>query len=68
MFPFPYLNIFDRGVPSASVRVADESRFEEPDEVGFVSLGSQHRGEYLLREDGREGGEGFVRETFVNNN
>jgi hypothetical protein len=38
IFPFPCQNIsiFGRAVPSASVRVADESRFEEPDEVGFV--------------------------------
>jgi hypothetical protein len=52
IFLFPYLNMFDRGVPSASARVTDESRFEEPDEVGFVCWGSQHRGEYLVKEDG----------------
>jgi hypothetical protein len=42
VFPFPYLNIFNRGVPSAFVRVSDESRFEKPDEVGFVCRGSEH--------------------------
>jgi hypothetical protein len=52
IFSFPYLNIFDR-VPSASVRVADDSKFEEPNEVGFVCRGSQHRREYLVREDGK---------------
>jgi hypothetical protein len=52
IFPFPYLNLLDRGVPSASVCVSDESRFEEPDKVGFMGGGSQHRGEYLIREDG----------------
>jgi hypothetical protein len=52
IFPFPCLNIFHRVVSSASVRVADEYRFEEPDEVGFVCRGSQHRGEYLVRKDG----------------
>jgi hypothetical protein len=52
IFPFPYLNLFDRGVSSACACVPDESRLEEPDEVGFECRGSQHRGEYLVREDG----------------
>jgi hypothetical protein len=33
---FSYLNLFNRGVSSASVRVSDVSRFEEFDNVGFV--------------------------------
>jgi hypothetical protein len=52
VFPFPYLNLFDRGVTSAAVCVSDESRFEKPDEVGFVCRGSQRGGEYLGKEDG----------------
>jgi hypothetical protein len=36
-FPFPYLNIFIRGVTASSVRMSDESRFEKPDEVRGVS-------------------------------
>jgi hypothetical protein len=32
IFPFPYLDISN----SAAVRMSDESRFEEPNEVGFV--------------------------------
>jgi hypothetical protein len=43
VFPFPYLNTFSQGVTSAAVRVSDESRFEKPDEVGFVGRGSQPR-------------------------
>jgi hypothetical protein len=57
IYPFPYLYLFYRGVPSASVRAADKFRFEEPEEVGFVCRGSQHRGEYLVKEDGWAGGE-----------
>jgi hypothetical protein len=33
VFPFSYLN---RGVTSSSVRMSDNSRFEESDEVGFM--------------------------------
>jgi hypothetical protein len=36
LFPFPYLDLFNSGVTSIAVRMPDESRFEEPDEVGFV--------------------------------
>jgi hypothetical protein len=68
IFPFPSLNLFDRGIPSTSARVADEFRFEEPDEVGFVSQGLRHRVEYLVKEDGMARGEGVGLETFVNNN
>jgi hypothetical protein len=45
VFPFPYLNLFHRGVSSSAVGVTDESRFEKPDEVGFVYRGSQRGGE-----------------------
>jgi hypothetical protein len=68
VFPLPYLNLFYRGVPSAFAHVADESRFEEQDEVVFVSRGSRHRGEYLVREDGGARSEGVGRETFASNN
>jgi hypothetical protein len=49
---FLYLIIFARGVTSAAVWVSDDSRFEKPDEVGFVCRGSQREGEYFGREDG----------------
>jgi hypothetical protein len=39
IFPSPYMNIFNRGVTAATVCVADESRFEKPDKVGFVCRG-----------------------------
>jgi hypothetical protein len=42
VLPFPHLTFFYRGVSSSSVRVCDESRFEEPDEVGFMCRGSKH--------------------------
>jgi hypothetical protein len=47
--PFPYLNLFNRGVATSGVRVTDELGFEEVDEVGFVSVGSERGGEYYLR-------------------
>jgi hypothetical protein len=47
--------------------MADVSRFLEPDKVGIVCRGSQHRGEYLVKEDGMEWGEGVGREAFVSN-
>jgi hypothetical protein len=40
LLPLPYLNLFDRRVTVATVCVADESRFEEADEIGFVCRGS----------------------------
>jgi hypothetical protein len=40
ILPFPYLNLFYRGVSAATVCVADESRLEEADEVRFVRRGS----------------------------
>jgi hypothetical protein len=43
VLPFPYLNLFLRGVSAATVCVTDVSRFEESDKVGFVCRGS-HRG------------------------
>jgi hypothetical protein len=39
ILPFPYLSLFNRGVSSSAVGVSDESRFEKPDEVRFVSRG-----------------------------
>jgi hypothetical protein len=48
--------------------VADKYRFEEPDQVGFVCRGLQHRGEYVFRVDGKARGEGVGREAFVNTN
>jgi hypothetical protein len=36
LFPFPFLNLFNRGVTSAAACVYDQSRFEKPDEVGYV--------------------------------
>jgi hypothetical protein len=41
LLPFPYLNLFNRGVSAATVCVTDVSRFEESDKVGFVCRGSQ---------------------------
>jgi hypothetical protein len=38
---------FYLGGPSASVRLADESRFEEPDEVGFVCRDLKTEGRLL---------------------
>jgi hypothetical protein len=38
IFPFPYMNLFNRGVTSSAVCVSDESRFKESDEVGYSSL------------------------------
>jgi hypothetical protein len=52
VLPFPYLNLFNRGVSAATVRVADESRFEDSDEVGFVCAGSQREGEDFGGKDG----------------
>jgi hypothetical protein len=52
MFPFPYLNLCDRGVTSAAVCVSDESRIEKPDEVGFMCRGFQRGGEHLGMENG----------------
>jgi hypothetical protein len=40
IFPFSYPNLINRGVTSAAVRMSDESRFEEPDEVEFMRGGS----------------------------
>jgi cbb3-type cytochrome oxidase subunit 3 len=37
----PYLNIFNLGVSSSAVRKSNKSRFEESNEVGFVSGGTQ---------------------------
>jgi hypothetical protein len=42
VFPFPYLNLCNGGVTSTAVCMSNESRFEEPDEVSFVSGGSQY--------------------------
>jgi hypothetical protein len=50
---FPYLNLFNRGVSAATVRVTDVSMFEDSDEVGFVCRGSQLGGENLGGEDSR---------------
>jgi hypothetical protein len=36
VLPFPYLNLFNRGVSAAAVCVTDVSRFEEADKVGFM--------------------------------
>jgi hypothetical protein len=47
VFPFPYLNMFDRGVSSSAVLMADEAGFEEADEAGFMCRGMHSRGEYL---------------------
>ena len=40
ILPFPYLNLFYGCVTAATVCVANESRFEEADKVGFVCGGS----------------------------
>jgi hypothetical protein len=53
VLPFPYLNLFNRGVSVATVSVTDVARFEEADKVGFVCGGSQRGGEDLGGEDGR---------------
>jgi hypothetical protein len=44
VFPFPYLNLFKRGVSSTAVRMFDESRFEELNEAGLVSRGLNTKG------------------------
>jgi hypothetical protein len=56
LFPFPYLDLFNRGVSSAIVCVTDVSRFEESDKVGFVCQGPQRGGENLVPKDGRAWG------------
>ena len=45
VFPFPYLNFFDRRVSTAAVVVANEARFEEAYEIGFMCRGTQLRRE-----------------------
>jgi hypothetical protein len=40
VFSFPYLNLFSRRISSSAVRVSSEFRFEESDEVRFVSGGT----------------------------
>jgi hypothetical protein len=44
VFPFPYPNLFNRGVTSSAVRVPDESRFKESDEVGLCAGGLNDEG------------------------
>jgi hypothetical protein len=55
IFPFPNLNFLDRGIPSASVCVPDESRFEEPDKVLLVCQGSQATPRGVSRQKGLHG-------------
>ena len=45
VFPLPYLNFFDRRVSTAAVVVANEARFEEAYEIGFMCRGTQRRRE-----------------------
>jgi hypothetical protein len=60
-FLIHYLNLFDRAVPSASVRVAYKSSFEEPCEVGFLFRGLNTEGgissRRVARHEVRESGE-----------
>jgi hypothetical protein len=41
VFPFAYLNIFNRRVATTDVGVLNESRFLEADTIGFVRGGSK---------------------------
>jgi hypothetical protein len=56
ILPFPYLNLFNRRVSAATVRVTDVSRFDESDEVAFVCGGSQRGGDNIGGENGRAQG------------
>jgi hypothetical protein len=44
ILPFPYFDLFNRGVATSGIRVADEHGFEESDEVEHVSEGSERGG------------------------
>jgi hypothetical protein len=49
VLPFPYLDLFNRGVSAAAVCVTDVSRFEESDEksglcAGDLSAGGENLG------------------------
>jgi hypothetical protein len=69
IFPFfSQIKSFDRGVSAASVRVANESRFEEADEVEFVCRRSHNKGEYIVRENDMARDESVGREAFVSKN
>ena len=56
VLPFPYLNLFDGCVTTATIGVTNESGFEDADEVRFVCRGTKHGGENLRGEDSGAGG------------
>jgi hypothetical protein len=39
VLPFPYMDLFNRGVSATTICVTDVSRFEESDKVGLVRWG-----------------------------
>jgi hypothetical protein len=56
VLPFPYLNLFNRGVSAAAVCVTDVLGLEDSGKVGFVCRRSQRGGENLGGEDGKARG------------
>jgi hypothetical protein len=66
VFPFTNLDFAYGGVFAFGVGVTYQSRFQKPNEVGFVSMRSAFGGKDVFREDGRAAGKGGGVKTVVN--